>query len=329
MNKSTIVIITDSNFVLAVYILVASLKYQGVEFPVNILGIALTDEEKELLQQFENTRVIDSVIDNIGDRTSLRAIANTCKREAILSAKDDDSDFVVLLDGDCIATGDITPWLVPDKAGIYLRIRSAAEDAMIFSSRYELNDEKGKIPQRMLDIWHRDIGERKNPAIEHTSLSGNLIIHKDHLDFIDRWGDHMQKVLPMDGGNFDHVAYQMMGDFTLSSVLAFARTSPPVYEMMLDKDPDAYVAHLGPSPKFWKLWPPSKIKYVKQVFDILDWSRNKGYRLPELTWTLRKKNILRIYITTGIYALKMKLKDLFRPLYYKIRPGFKNRKQKY
>ena len=140
-DSCAIVIITDSNFVLAVYILVASIRFHGVTNPISILGIALEASEKELLSQFDAVTVVDSEFTSLGNRTSLRAIANICKREAIMAVKDLDVDYIALLDGDCIITGNITPYLYPDKAGIYLRIRSASEDSMIFKTRYDDDDE--------------------------------------------------------------------------------------------------------------------------------------------------------------------------------------------
>ena len=328
-NTCTIVTITDRNFVLAVYILVLSLRYHQVSAPIKILGIQLTESEKKLFTQFKDVEVVDSEITSLRDRTSMRAVANICKREAILSAKKENTDFIALLDGDCIVTGDISPYLSPEEPGIYLRIRSDEENNMIFQSRYEPDDKFGSIPKRVLNQWENDVNGLGSSKIKNTVLSGNLIIHKNFFDFVQDWGLFMKKVLPYEKTDFNHVAYEMMGDFTLSAMLAFAENAPPVMPMMLDKDPDAYVAHLGPKPKFWELWPKSKLQYFPQIIHFLNWAREQKYMTPPLPWTLQNKNKLKIYSYAYLYEIWFQTKNKIRPIYHKFSPEFKNRKHKY
>jgi len=329
VSSCTIVTITDKNFVLAVFILVLSLKYHKVNSKIKILGINLSESDIKLLTQFDNVEVVKSMIKNPSDRTSLRAIANICKREAILSAKTDNSDFVALLDGDCIVTGDISPYLTPSEPGLFLRIRSTEENNMIFQSRYQAKEKFGTIPKRVLEKWQKDVNGNPENNIVNTVLSGNLIIHKNYFGFVDHWGDFMETVLPYHQSTFDHVAYEMMGDFTLSAMLAFAKDAPPIKEMMLNKDVKAYVAHLGPKPKFWELWPKSKLKYFHQILKMLDWARKTNVTLPVLPWTLQRKYMLKIYVYAYLYQFYFNLKKIIRPIYNAVSSNFKNRKHKY
>jgi hypothetical protein len=328
-KSCTIVTITDKNFVLAVFILVLSLKYHGVRARIKILGLNLSDSDLELLSQFDDVEVVASHLPASTDRISLRALANISKRDAILAAKSDNSDYIALLDGDCIVTGDITPYLTPDTPGLYLRIRSAAENTKAFKTRYESGDTMGGIPRRMLEKWQKDVNENQTSNLEYTVLSGNFIVHRDYLGFIEHWGDFMEEVLPFHKTTFDHVAYEMMGDFTLSAMLAFAHDVPPLYDMQLDKDPQAYVAHLGPKPKFWEFWQKKKLGYFHKILLILDWAEENKIILPAIPWTLQRKNTLKIYLYAYVFEIWSSLKNLIRPVYHVLSPEFKNRRRKY
>jgi hypothetical protein len=139
----------------------------------------------------------------------------------------------------------------------------------------------------------------------------------------------MEHVLPYQSPEFDHVAYEMMGDFTLSAMLAFSQDSPPVQEMMLDKDPQAYVAHLGPKPKFWEMWPRNKLVYFHQILKFLDWAEKMKIKSPPIPWTLKRKNTFKIYLFAYGHEFWLQTKKIIRPVVKKLFPDFKNRKHKY
>ena len=54
------------------------------------------------------------------------------KGEAILTDEDDASEYISLLDGDCIVTGDITPHLAPAGETLFARHKSPEEDGRVF-----------------------------------------------------------------------------------------------------------------------------------------------------------------------------------------------------
>src|SRR5438093_7492518 len=96
----TAVTIADRNFFIAVFVLILSLKYHRVRARLNVLSVGLSAEQIKLLTQFEDVRVIEA------DPANKRGPA-TRKGEAMLTAEGDDSEYIALLDGDCIATGDL------------------------------------------------------------------------------------------------------------------------------------------------------------------------------------------------------------------------------
>ncbi|MDY6915081.1 MAG: hypothetical protein SVM86_02020 [Candidatus Cloacimonadota bacterium] len=190
--KSTIVTIADSRYFLPVFILVLSLKYHKVNAYIKILGIQLTQNEKEFFTQFPNVEVFDANMNN------QRSVV-TRKAEAILLAKNDDVKTISLLDGDCIVNGDITQYLTKEIQGISTRWKDSKEDGMIYTQRgiYKNNDaEYGSIPASILKVWQKDVGEREKSRLNNTVASGNITINKNHLDFVETWHEQMMKVLP-------------------------------------------------------------------------------------------------------------------------------------
>ena len=55
--RSTIVVVTDRRYFLPVFVLILSLKYHNVKAYIKVLGVGLTQEERELLEQFEHVAV--------------------------------------------------------------------------------------------------------------------------------------------------------------------------------------------------------------------------------------------------------------------------------
>lgn len=312
-KQPSVVTITDENYVIPVFILVASLKFHRVDCRINVLAVNLSAEQRKLFEQFPDTEVVEADPGNQGN-------AATRKAEAILSARDHDCDFITLLDGDCIATGDISEYLSPDQSGIMSRPKTPKEDGAVFAEYYASGEPRGGIPEQILKIWQEDVGERAEPVIKNTVIGGNLSVHRDHLGFVEKWARQMKKVLPgFDTGeayDYDSLGYFQLDESVLNSLLAFAEDSPPQLEYLFNKNPKAYVAHLGPGrPRFWQLWPYARLRYYPQIKQILRWAKNQGWQLPELTWTLKPAFTPLVYASAwGYQFVKTIYTRLFRPL---------------
>jgi hypothetical protein len=264
-----------------------------------VLGVALTEEESGLLSQFENVKVCPADLSNTRNPA-------TRKGEALLLAENDDSAYVTLTDGDCLVTGDISPYLTPEGSGFFARMKSPEEDGIVFSSRYGERDEFGTIPVRVLEQWRRDVGERHEPAIRNTVTSGNLTLSKDCLWFARRWQEQMLRVLPETRTREAHdprsEAYSQLDESVLNSLLAFCHEAPPIHRGKLDADRSAYLAHLGPNnPKPWVLWRKEKLKYFDLVVNLLDWARSQDYELPPIPWTFKRRNKPFAYIAAYVF----------------------------
>lgn len=298
-GKASIVTIADGNFVLAVFLLICSLRKFSVAARIYVLGVDLTEEESALLEQFDGVKVCPADLSNKRNPT-------TRKGEALLLAADGDSDYVTLLDGDCLATGDISPYLTPEGSGLFARMKTPEEDGAVFANRYGSGELFGTIPSCLLDTWRIDVGERQNPAIRNTVCGGNLTLSRDYLCFARRWHEQMMKILPetrtREAHNPESEAYSQLDESVLNSLLAFSDVAPPIHRGALDADSSAHVAHLGPcNPKPWVLWRREKLKHFPVVVGLLEWAREQGYDLPPIPWTFKRSNKWLVFLAASGY----------------------------
>jgi len=301
--QSVVTVITDSQFLIPVYILILSLKFFQPAQRIHVLCISLSDEEKKFFTQFENVFVFDSSIPRSETPGAMRIIADILKGEALLTAKDCAEPWVALLDGDCIATGDITQYLQPEEPALYARSRSMEEDDRIFKYYHRPGDPKSGIPGYFMKRWKEDVRQRDTPAYSTTVLSGNLILHRDYLKFAESWKTFMEKVLFHDDPRKTDVAYYMPAEFALSAWLMFSENSPPLRKVQLNSNPAAYLAHLGPAPRYWRLWTLRNLKYFDPVIRLLRWAAEQGYAIPVLPYALKKRNKTAIIVTAVAYRI--------------------------
>lgn len=294
--QTVVTVVADSEFVLPVFILVLSLKSFQPMQRIHILGISLSEREKALFTRFEKVFVYEASIERSDAPGAMRIIADLLKGEALLTARDCEEPWVALLDGDCIATGDISPYLAPGEPALYARTRTAAEDTRIFTYYRRPEDPPRGIPASILNRWREDVGQRSTPARDTTVLSGNLLLHRDYLDFAQTWKDFMESVLDPRHPEQIHTAYYMPAEFTLSAWLFYAENPPPLREVQLNSNPAAYLAHLGPAPRYWRIWTRRNLQYFDPVVRLLENARRQGIETPVLPAALKKRN--KVFFTT-------------------------------
>lgn len=301
--KAVVTVIADSNFVIPVYILVLSLKLHEPAQRIHILGISLNDKEKALFTQFDNVFVFDSSIPRSDKPGAMRILADILKGEALLTAKNCDEPWIALLDGDCIATGNLDPYLAPAEPALYARSRTIEEDDRIFHYYRMPDDSANGIPPRFLDRWRQDVGQNAEPARTTTVLSGNLVLHRSLLDFAQTWQCFMEKVLIYDNPAATDPAYYMPAEFALSAWLMFSENPPPVRDVLLNSNPNARLVHLGPAPKYWRFWTLKNLPFFDPVIRLLGWAKDQGYAIPLLPPALKKRNKAGIVAVAVAYKL--------------------------
>lgn len=316
--KAVVTVIADSNFVIPVYVLVLSLKFYEPAQRIHILGISLTNAEKAFFTQFENVFVFDSSIPRSDKPGAMRIIADILKGEALLTAKDCEEPWIALLDGDCIATGNLEPYLAPEEPALYARSRTIEEDDRIFQYYRLPDDPESGIPNRFMNRWRQDVRQNPQPSRATTVLSGNLVLHRDYLNFAGVWRHFMEQVLIHDEPSRTDIAYYMPAEFALSAWLMFSENPPPVREVLLNSNPAARLVHLGPAPKYWRFWTLKNLKFFTPVILLLDWAKEQGYAIPLLPAALKKRNKTAIIATAFAYEWVSIMRKIVKKVYKKI-----------
>lgn len=310
MAKVTIVTACDRNYLWGAYLAVASLKHCRVDAAIHVLAHSFTTEEKSLFEQFDNVRVFDA---DENDRRSMVVQ----KPRAILTAKG--SEYIAWMDADCIAMGDITPYLQRGGHACQIRLRRATETAGVFGPRHahQCGASWNGLPRDVLEVWRRDVGENDNPAFLTQCVANFFVIHADYMDFVCRWEAQMNRVL---GRTCRTVvdnrspAYFMTDEAVLTSLLMFAKDAPPIAGYMMDKDPNAMVAHFSLNPKPWVFWTPAHLRYYDFTIGLVRWARHKGYRLPHIPWTMNERNRTLCHALARSYTGYRKLRKYLAPL---------------
>ena len=294
----TIVTACDSNYIWGAFILVASLCYNNVKSYKNVLGIKLTQDEQDLLSQFEDTKVIAQ---------NYRNGASVClmKPNAIYSAE---TEIIAWMDADCMVTGDVTDLISVCGKCIQIRFRSPWETGSVYRSYYGKQDVPGKIPKKVLDIWKEDVADLDEPQISTVGVTNCFVLTRAQLPFISLWKEQMEKVIidnKLQVYNKSSVGYFMTDESVFNSLCAFSSKAPNIQEYKFDKHEDRLLAHFALSPKPWIHWTARSIRFHGELMKILQWCRDEGYRLPPLPNSLKPENYhkeLRRLKTRGLFT---------------------------
>lgn len=281
MSSKTIVTACDHNFVWGTYLLLLSLRRHGVDLPVHVVTHNLGEVDCALLHQIDGVTLFKA-----DDEANHRNIVYQ-KTAAVLTA---DTDLIVWIDSDCIVTEDITPLIDLTGEGLQIRMRPDDEIAYLFKKRYLPGERRGSLPERVLDIWRKDVGEKTVPVLNTSCNAHCFAVHRNHLNFIRRWDMQIRKVISdgssscvMDDRSF---GYFLLDESVMSSMLAFAEGTPPIrrYEM------EQAVVHFGGRPKPWERWLLRNMKYFDEITGLLEWAEGQGWQLPATPWYLQHKN---------------------------------------
>ena len=279
----TIVTACDRNYLWGAFLLIASASRNIPQIPIHLLQTGFTPEDIALFTQFPQVSVIQLSEDDS------RNVSNR-KSEAILSAE---TDYIAWMDADCMVIGNIENQLIPTNGEFQVRLREASENAWIWCEHYQPGDKKGSLPQAVAAKWQQDVNQLSHPRLDVTCVANTFVIHRRHLPFIRQWRAQIAAVLPAGNhGLIDHrsPAYFMIDESVLSSVVAFSELTPPISPFLLNRDPNAHVAHFGANPKPWKRWRKQFWYCHKHVIELVDWLAANGKSAPPIPWPFRRSS---------------------------------------
>lgn len=299
----TVVTACDANFLWGIFLLSASMRRHRVRARLQAHLFDFSDPQRALIEQFDHVQVFASVSQGVRNIT--------CEKPAALVHAD--SEVIAWIDSDCLVTGDISPHLQAAPGTIQVRLREPQEVAYLFRSRYAPGETRGPVPAQVLELWQRDVAQRPAPAITQPCNACCFVFNRTELPFIRHWKSQIEKVIPVgDKGMFDdrNIAYFMLDEAVLSSLLLYAAAAPRVTDYQLLDTASAGVIHWGGSPKPWVRWMLRNLKDFDAVVSTIEWAVAQGYRTPPVPWHLRRGNRLFCYLAASLFELRRK--TLFR-----------------
>jgi len=280
--KTTIVTAADRNFVWGSFLLLASLRCHKVPCPVNILSFGLSADDEAVLRQFPDVALFSAA------QEDPRNIACQ-KAQAIYTARE--TDCIAWVDSDCIVTGQICEYFEVPPGKIQIRMRPPKEIEYLFRLRYDAGEERGRIPQRVLDIWKKDVNGRTEPQVTTSCNACAFVVHSSDLGFIHRWEAQIQKVIPPENMgivNDSSFAYFLLDETVMASMLAFDVAAPEVTTYCLEGQLKGQLVHFGGTPKPWDMWNVYHLPWFTEVIDLVDWAKGQGYRFPSKRWVFNR-----------------------------------------
>ncbi|MDD3887084.1 MAG: hypothetical protein PHI35_09445 [Victivallaceae bacterium] len=304
MKNNTVVMACDQNYFWGAYLLIASMRRNGMDNPALVLESGFTPEMKHNLLAFGDVRL---------EPAPMSKRNMTCRKpEAMLMA---DTDFITWADCDGFFVGNCSDKLsFTDPDMIHVRLRSEYDNGDIYkrAGLYEPGELFGVIPHKVLETWKRDVGGRTEPAHATCASACYVSVHKSHRPFLERWRDQMIKVLPdRDKGVFDPAggAYFQTDESVLNSLLCFLEDAPKTGEFMLNKSRKSIYYHVVMTPKPWQWWSPYSMRYYDDVMELMRWCLSQGLVEIALPWTLDPpKRLFHKLGTPWSYAIRTRVK---------------------
>ena len=309
MKNNVIVTAGDRNYLWGIFLMIASLRKNGMDEPVIVGTKGFDSEAAAVLTALGDVRLFP--LDDF--RRSLTC----CKAMVMLQAE---SEYITWVDSDGFFIGNCSARLIPESPDqIHIRMRSAQEQPQAFQG-YTYGEDGHRIPQAVLDVWKKNVGGLETPRIPRSCSACFLSVHRSARPFLEKWHEQMMTVLP--AGNVGVVDrslkyYHQLDESVLNSCLAFFPQAPRVAESFrLNKDPGELFIHFIGQPKPWQGWAPSAIRFFDPYVGVAEYAQAQGWKLPgKLPASLKRENrticsLLR-YPVSWKYKIGKRLKKWF------------------
>ena len=273
---STVVTAGDRAFAWGAFLLVASMRRNGMGQPVVVGAMDWPEDAKRRLLALGNV--------------TIRPIPSTrqclaCQKPMLMACDDVKTPWVCWADADGIFVGDCSEWLA-----------GGAEDELVIR-RYA--PAPPDFTPANLETWRRDVERHCGRALPESRLSTRvntafLVAHRALRPFMARWQRQIEGVLPGDVGIImEHgTAYFQTDESVLASLLCFDPDAPAVagdYKANGSADPSRYYAHFAYNPKPWRMWTRHASRWRDEVSALVDWTVENGFAAPrELPLPLRR-----------------------------------------
>lgn len=297
----TIVTAGDANYVWGVLMLLGSMRRWGMKEKVIVGAYRWSDKWLDFLGSWPNVKILELPPE---DRRCI-----TVAKPGLMLASE--TDYVTWVDGDGIFRGNCSDLIYGEDDALYSRAYSEAEIATHLAAR---------LPNT-LSTWLRDVGDRKERR-EIPDVCANVIgiSLSRHADFLRKWIEQMEKVLPDNVGIVcgRTSPYFQTDESVLNSLLSCWEKAPRITEKYrLNNINGSCYLHFAYNPKPWQaLWTRYSLRFYDEVIGLIAWCAGNGC-LPDfepLPPTLRVEKHSYYKAIAGFAPYYCKLKKLRRKL---------------
>ena len=284
MKNNTIVTAGDRNYLWGIFMMIASLRKNGMDEPVIVAAKHFDSEAASVLTALGDVRLFP--LDDFPRSLTC------CKAMAMLQAE---TEYITWVDSDGFFSGNCSARLIPETPDqIHIRMRSPEEQPQAFKG-YEYGEDGRQIPQAVLKVWKEHVGGLDSPRIPRSCSACFLSVHRSARPFLEKWHEQMMSVLPSgDNGVVDPTLkyYHQLDESVLNSCLAFFPQAPRVSATYrLNKNPDELFIHFIGQPKPWQAWSPSAIRHFDRYVSVAEFALSQKWKLPgKLPASLKREN---------------------------------------
>ena len=276
--STTVVTAGDKAFAWGSFILVASMRMNGMRHPVVVGAMDWPREMKRRVAALGGVTVRELP-------SSRQCVA--CQKPMLMCSEDVKTEWVCWADSDAAFVGDCSEWLVGD------------DPREIVVRKYD--PPPPLLTKERLLTWRRDVESLCGAALAESRLGATtvnnpfIVVHRSWRPFLERWRVQTGRVIAPDVTTpwQKRSAYFQTDESVLGSLLAFDPEAPKVaerYKANGSVDKTRYFAHFAYNPKPWQMWNPESVKWRGVVAPVVDFIVANGYaKESELPLPLRRR----------------------------------------
>ena len=277
LPSNTVVTAGDVNYLWGLFLLIASMRKEGMSEPVIVGTRNFTPEAERILVQLGG--VSFHSLDHADHSL-------TCyKAEMMLKAE---TEYVSWADSDAMFCGNCSDRLTPCATDvIHVRRRTRPEMPAAFPPPYNLKEILQRWSQDVEAMSGRPARQNSSEELAREFLSVSacyLSVARSQEAFLRCWHRMMMEVLPAgDAGVVDRSlrCYHQLDESCLNACLTFQENAPRISdEYRLHKNTQGVFVHFVGRPKPWVGWIPSSIRHFDRVVDVVEWALAEHLKLP-------------------------------------------------
>ena len=266
--RTTVVTAGDRAFAWGDFLLVASMRMNGMHHPVVVGAMDWTDEMKRLINALGGVTIHELP-------KSRQCVA--CQKPLLMGCEEVKTEWVCWADADGIFIGDCSEWLVGDDPEEIV-VRKCSPPPPLLTAE-------------TLAIWRKDVMALCGKALPESRLGDTtvnnpfIVLHRKWQSFLERWRIQTERVIAPDVMTpwQKNSPYFQTDESVLGSLLCFDPDAPKVtehYKANGSVDRTRYFAHFAYNPKPWQMWNSYTIKWHDELMQVVDWIVNKGIVKP-------------------------------------------------